>query len=193
MSIGSSEAELLDVLRPSGLRAGHCLPKNRIHQEGLWHGTVHLWIYDKTKGLLCQKRADSKSINPGLWDFSAAGHIGAGESHRHAAIRELSEEVNLVLPAQSLYYEGVYLSNRIYSEHLIDREFNHIFSFVGEIDEAMLRPQREEVAELAFIPLEQLKNEWDHSPQNWVGHSKYYYQWLLRFAETSAIASSKKR
>ena len=64
---------------------------------------------------------------------------------------------------------------------------------VGEIDEAMLRPQREEVAELAFIPLEQLKNEWDHSPQNWVGHSKYYYQWLLRFAETSAIASSKKR
>lgn len=188
MGAQPSEAELLDVLRPSGLRAGYCLPKNRIHREGLWHGTVHLWIYDKSKGLLCQKRADSKTINPGLWDFSAAGHIGAGEPHRQAAIRELFEEVHLELPWESLYYEGVYLSNTVYSEHLIDREFNHIYSYVGEIKESQLLAQQEEVADLAFIRPEQLKDQWDQSPERWVKHSEYYYKWLWRFVQSSANA-----
>lgn len=176
----------MEVLRPSGLRAGYCLPKNRIHREGLWHGTVHLWIYDKAKGLLCQKRADSKTINPGLWDFSAAGHIGVGEEHRQAAIRELSEEVNLNLPQEALCFEGVYRSDHFYSAQLIDREFNHMYSYVGEINASLLRAQPEEVAELAFFSPKQLKDQWDYSPQKWVKHSERYYQRLWRFVQASA-------
>jgi isopentenyldiphosphate isomerase len=183
---GSSETELLDVLRPSGLKAGYALPKNRIHREGLWHATVHLWVCDPSKGLLCQKRAESKSINPGLWDFSAAGHIGAGEAYRQAAVRELSEEVNLNLHSESLNYQGVYISNNQYSSQLIDREFNHIYTHVGKIDASRLRAQQEEVADWSFLTPEELKYQWKHCPQKWVRHSVQYYKRLRNFVESSA-------
>ncbi len=49
-----------------------------------------------------QKRAPSKDINPNCWDSSAAGHVDSGESYLDAAVRELSEELGILVPTSDL-------------------------------------------------------------------------------------------
>jgi len=179
----ADKEELLDVLTPAGLRSGLIRSKNQAHQQGLWHATVHLWVCDPQRGLLCQKRAEDKQMNPGLWDFSAAGHIGSGESLLEAAVRELEEETALAVEKNQLNYLGVHISENHYPPALIDREYNQIFGYCGKIDFGTLVPQREEVSELRFVRPKQLLSEWQEEPNRWVSHHPNYYKKLYRFAK----------
>ncbi len=56
---------------------------------------AHVCIFDRDGRMLIQKRASTKSIRPGCWDFSAGGGVSAGETSRMAARRETYEELGL--------------------------------------------------------------------------------------------------
>jgi isopentenyldiphosphate isomerase len=101
-----SKHELLDVLRPNGELTGQLADKAIIHDQGLWHRDVHVWV---TNGfdLLQQQRSWSKSIMPGEWDVSVGGHVGAGESYLDAARRETAEELNLERASELFIPAGV--------------------------------------------------------------------------------------
>ncbi|MFI5223620.1 MAG: NUDIX domain-containing protein, partial [Nitrospirales bacterium] len=45
------------------------------------------------------KRSMSKDSSPGLWDSSASGHLDRGEDYDACAVRELREEIGLVVSA----------------------------------------------------------------------------------------------
>ena len=177
----ADQDEPLDVLNAAGHCTGVQLFKSEVHRRGLWHATVHIWIVDNERGLLCQKRAAEKSINANLWDFSAAGHVSAGDSLGWSAQRELFEETALWLPVHKLSYLGLHLNQTIYREDFKDFEFNHLFGYCGAIDSESLIPQKEEVSELHFMRSAELQNQWDNHPQNWVPHDGNYYSRLLRF------------
>ena len=179
----ADKEELLDVLTPAGLRSGLIKSKKQAHLQGLWHATVHLWVCDPKLGLLCQKRAEDKQMNPGLWDFSAAGHIGSGESLLEAAVRELEEETALAVEKNQLHYLGVHISENHYPPALIDREYNQIFGYCGKIDFETLVPQKEEVSALRFVSSKQLLTEWQEQTHNWVGHHPNYYKKLYGFVK----------
>ncbi len=70
-------------------------PRTEIHNRGLRHRAVHILIFNDQQQLFLQKRTMSKDINPGLWDSSAAGHVDAGESYDHCAVREITEELGI--------------------------------------------------------------------------------------------------
>ena len=44
-----------------------------------------------------QKRSALKDICPGLWDSSVSGHLDSGESYEAAAVRELGEEMGIIV------------------------------------------------------------------------------------------------
>lgn len=91
----SSASELLDIVDPeSGEPTGEQLTKAAIHDQGLWHRDVHVWLTTGTH-MLQQQRAWDKKIMPGAWDISASGHVGAGEAYLEAARRETEEELGL--------------------------------------------------------------------------------------------------
>jgi 16S rRNA (adenine1518-N6/adenine1519-N6)-dimethyltransferase len=66
-----------------------------VHQEKLLHRAVHVFVFNKRKELLLQKRSALKDNFPNLWDSSAAGHLDAGENYDACAVRELGEELGI--------------------------------------------------------------------------------------------------
>jgi isopentenyldiphosphate isomerase len=66
-----------------------------VHRQGLRHRSAHILVYDADGRLYLQRRSFTKECSPGLWDTSAAGHLGAGEDYAAAARRELAEELGL--------------------------------------------------------------------------------------------------
>ncbi len=72
--------------------------RQEIHEKGLRHRSVHIFIFNTRGNLYLQKRSPSKDQYPEHWDTSAAGHTDPGESQKEAARRELQEELGLDVP-----------------------------------------------------------------------------------------------
>lgn len=72
------------------------------HRRGLRHRAVHVLVYDVAGHLFVQRRGLAKATNPGLLDTSAAGHVESGESRGLAAVREVEEELGILLAADEL-------------------------------------------------------------------------------------------
>jgi isopentenyldiphosphate isomerase len=70
----------------------------------LIHLVVHLHLFDAGGRLYLQKRSMTKDTNPGLWDTSVGGHVGAGEKVRDALVREACEELDIDAAEASFLY-----------------------------------------------------------------------------------------
>lgn len=158
--------ETLDILDAKGQKTGRVETIDKAHQEGLWHGTVHVWIYDTSGKFLIQKRSPYKSTHPNRWDISCAGHIQSGESSIEACLRECQEEIGLKFP-ESEYKKVVRLkTEHQYSNGLIDHEWTDVYLVKTTCDTKKLKPNPLEVSALDFITptelLEKMKCEDPH-------------------------------
>lgn len=88
--------ELLDVVDAED-RVIDVKTRGEIHAEGLMHRAVHILVFNSKGDLFLQKRSMSKDENPGQWDSSAAGHVDSGETYIACAIREIEEELGIIL------------------------------------------------------------------------------------------------
>ncbi len=66
-----------------------------VHEKGLIHRSVHIFVFNSKNRLFLQKRSLEKDENPGLWDSSASGHVDSGENYDESASRELWEELGI--------------------------------------------------------------------------------------------------
>ena len=99
--------EFLDIVDENSQPTGERIDREIAHAEGIWHRTAHVWIARKKKGkieILLQKRAEHKSSFPGCYDISSAGHIPAGDEYKVSAIRELKEELGILVDENDLIY-----------------------------------------------------------------------------------------
>ncbi len=85
-------AELFDVVDEQDLVTGQAL-RREVHARGWRHRAVHLLVINAAGQVFLQKRSMTKDLFPGIWDSSAAGHVGAGEDYDGTALRELEEEL----------------------------------------------------------------------------------------------------
>ncbi|MEO8045531.1 MAG: 16S rRNA (adenine(1518)-N(6)/adenine(1519)-N(6))-dimethyltransferase RsmA [Spartobacteria bacterium] len=69
--------------------------RGEVHGNNLRHRAVHIFLFNPAGELLLQKRSRWKDRHPGVWDSSAAGHVGAGEEYDETAARELREELGV--------------------------------------------------------------------------------------------------
>jgi isopentenyldiphosphate isomerase len=147
--------EILDVLTPEGLAAGFAKPKGDVHRDGDWHRATHVWL--RRKGLL-QRRAALKENWPDLWDVSVAGHVAAGESAVHAAIREAFEELGLALAPEELTHLGTLRWQAVLNEGTyIENEFHEVFLVVREIEIERLVLDPMEVAAAVLVKPEEIE------------------------------------
>jgi isopentenyldiphosphate isomerase len=174
--------ELIDILNSNGKALGRSAKKSEAHRLGLFHATVHIWFYTKDGELLLQKRSAIKDINPGMWDVSVAGHIGAGESIIDAAIREVQEEIGIAITGKELNKIGVFKSIQKHSEQLIDCEFHHTFLSELKISLKHLTKQESEVDDLKLISTVQFINELNNKElaKHYVSYSKKYFTEILK-------------
>ena len=149
--------ELIDILDSNGNSTGKTCLKSVAHQNGYFHATVHIWFYTKGEKILLQKRASTKKVFPNLWDISVAGHIGAGEEIEKAALREIHEEIGLILSGNELIKIGTRKHQVSHDNGIQDNEFHHVFIAELKVDPKELTVQQEEVAGLQLFDLEILK------------------------------------
>ncbi len=72
-------------------------PRREVHRTGLMHRAIHVFVFNARGEVFLQKRSMSKDSSPGLWDSSASGHLDSGEDYDACAVRELREEIGLVI------------------------------------------------------------------------------------------------
>lgn len=73
--------------------------RSEVHRLGLKHRAVHVLVFNRAGRVFLQKRSLKKDMWPGAWDSSASGHLDSGETYDVCAVREVREELGLLLPA----------------------------------------------------------------------------------------------
>ncbi len=84
--------ELFDVVDEQDRVTGQ-QPRREVHRLKLRHRAVHLLVVNRAGRVFLHQRSWQKDLFPGVWDSSAAGHVGAGEDYDGTAQRELAEEL----------------------------------------------------------------------------------------------------
>ncbi|MFC5044948.1 NUDIX domain-containing protein [Aquimarina hainanensis] len=174
--------EWIDVLDQKGNLTHKKILKSEAHKLGVFHQSVHLWLYTSTGNLLLQKRAPAKDTYPGLWDVSVAGHISYQEAPMKAALRESREELGIMLQESNLSFIGTFKSMMSPSDNIIDNEFHRIYisEFLGKISELQL--QKEEVSQVKLIPIKTLYAHVmsERISKEYVPHGPTYYNFILK-------------
>jgi isopentenyldiphosphate isomerase len=96
--------EIFDVVNERDEVVGR-QTRREVHRLGLKHRAVHVLVFNKAGEVFLQKRSMAKDTFPGAWDSSASGHVDAGEDYDACAMRELGEEIGLVIgrPPERLF------------------------------------------------------------------------------------------
>ncbi|RWR02128.1 isopentenyl-diphosphate delta-isomerase [[Pantoea] beijingensis] len=119
------EVILVDHLdRPTGR-----MEKLEVHEKGLLHRAITVYVFNSQQQLLLQQRASGKYHCGGLWSNTCCGHPYPQESTQHAAERRLYEEMGLRLtltPVFELRY------NLPMSNGLTEHEYGHVFFAISD-------------------------------------------------------------
>lgn len=81
--------EYLDVYNENHEMIG-TYPRDEVHEKGMWHNTIHCWLYDNDGNAYFQVRSDANKLYT-----TASGHVQAGETLKEAFGREVSEEIGI--------------------------------------------------------------------------------------------------
>lgn len=146
------------MLDRDGAATGETKPRDAVHRDGDWHRVFHLWIVKDGDHVLLQRRAPGKDLAPGLLDVTVGGHLRAGETWVEG-LREVEEELGLVVDLVDLERLGTFRSERVYP-HAVDREVQEVFALRSDrpLHEYALAP--DEVDVLYEVPLQRAIELW---------------------------------
>ncbi|APQ15835.1 NUDIX hydrolase [Maribacter hydrothermalis] len=173
--------ELIDILDANGNKTHTTKMKSEAHKNGWFHQTVHIWFFTRDGFILMQKRGKEKDVYPLLWDVSVAGHIASGEDIVVAALREVQEEIGLIISPSNLEKIGIFKSVQNHSEILKDYEFHH--TFIAELKTSFdtLQKQYSEVEALKLVSLNKFNKEIKNVHKyNYVPHDFSYYETIFK-------------
>lgn len=157
---GSSPAgptmELIEVLDENGQKTGQILDKEIIHQNGLWHREVAVWIFNSKGETLVQRRAASKKMNPNQIGL-CAGHVPKNEDSITAMIREISEELGIQIEPKSLNFLITEKKEKSFPNGLVNRIFNDVYYLIIDREISKFKIQKEELSEIFWIDYMNLK------------------------------------
>lgn len=94
-----------------------------VHKKGIWHKTVHCWLYDDNKNIYFQERADCRKLYT-----TASGHVLAGETVRDAFKREIKEEIGIDMDvSNAIPLEIAFWRQDKDEKQWHDRAFAHVY------------------------------------------------------------------
>ena len=104
--------ELLDVVSQDDTVIGR-EPRSVVHERGLTHRGVHVFLFTPDGRLLVQQRSRHSDTAPLALDCSVSEHVKSGEDFPIAALRGLKEELGIVQAtlSQVVYFAYCYGPN----------------------------------------------------------------------------------
>ena len=167
--------EHFDVLDEYGNKMGQMKPRDDVHRDGDWHRVVHAWIINSKGELLLQKRAKNKEMYPNMWDISSAGHVCAGDDPIASAMREMKEELGLMLKEKDFEYLFT-VKNQVvlHNGAFINNEFDDVYLVTMEVDISKLILQKEELSEVKWVDFVEYEKHIDAKDPKYVLHREEY-------------------
>lgn len=118
-----------------------------VHQNGLWHKTIHCWMYDDVGNIYFQIRADSNKLYT-----TASGHVLAGETVRDAFKREIREEIGIDTDVTyAMPIDVVFWRQDKPEKNWHDRAFSHVYINKLPVGFTDFHVQAEEVSGLVRV------------------------------------------
>jgi len=143
------------------------LPRHTVHQKGLWHRTAGIWVINKEKQILCQKRSMKKDLKPGFWEAFFGGHLAPHEEYVDSAAKELGEELGITVQKERLIPYNI-----VKNDKPAHREFQYCFIYELNENDREFSLEKEEVDEVKWFDLEDVRklltiekdSHWVHKP-----------------------------
>ena len=148
--------ELLDVFDENGNFIGVSKPRQKVHEEGLWHKIACVFIINSKGEVLMQKRSEFKMTNPNGWTCSASGHVDAGENALTGALRELKEEIGVKAKEDDLKHIGTVFENYFTCGFKV-RHISEVYLMYKDIKVDDLVYQEEEVAGAKYFKIDEVE------------------------------------
>lgn len=134
------------------------------HKNGLWHRTSGIWVINRKKQILCQKRSMKKDVNPGFWEAFFGGHLAPNEDYLENAAVEVGEELGITVEKNNLM---PFMTLK--SDKPTHKEFQRIFALILEGRDKDFHVEKEEVDQLRWIGIDEVRNILlDRKEKNWV-------------------------
>ncbi|TKB23993.1 NUDIX domain-containing protein [Desulfopila sp. IMCC35006] len=112
-----SRREIFDIVDEHDKVTGQASRQEVHNDPSLIHRVVHVLVFNPAGELFLQKRSPFKDVHPGKWDTSVGGHVEAGESYEHAALREMKEELGI--QETKLEFLHTYLHRNSYESEFV--------------------------------------------------------------------------
>jgi isopentenyldiphosphate isomerase len=88
------DEELVDVVDEED-RVVATVPRREVRARRLLHRCTYVLLKNSAGAVLVHRRADTKAVDPGVYDIFAGGVCAAGESYDECAGREVAEELGV--------------------------------------------------------------------------------------------------
>ena len=150
--------EYLDIVDENNQLTGKTEERNIIHEKGIWHREVAVWIMNEKGEILLQKRAANKRQEPNKWAI-CAGHIEAGESIEDSIIREMEEELGIKVNINQLEFLKIYKKqNDIPNNNIKNYNFQYMYFLKPNWNIEDYKIQLEELSEIKYVPFTEFED-----------------------------------
>ena len=173
--------ELIDIYDENNTALGITRMKSEAHRDGLWHRTVHIFLFDNEGLVLLQLRNADKDVNPNRWSPAAAGHVTAGESISSTVIRETDEEIGIHLHETQLGEPLLSSALIRYPNGIRNAEFKYIYFIKHRMNIENVVLQESEVSEAKYFTIDQLEASYRERPELFSFEGEGY--WERAFSE----------
>lgn len=114
--------------------------------RGRLHRAYLVMVFDRKRRLLLAQRHKSKTLWPGWWDGTVAGHVYPGETYASAARRRLREELGVTAKLRRTDIFRYFV--RYGSKHA-ENEWCAIY--VATVDPKRIKPHPKEICALQWV------------------------------------------
>ncbi|WP_092884239.1 isopentenyl-diphosphate Delta-isomerase [Roseicitreum antarcticum] len=161
-----------DDLIPAWIGSDLCaIDKLEVHQRGLRHKAVSVFVMDGAKVLL-QQRAMGKYHTPGLWANTCCTHPHIAEDPADCARRRLEQELGVTVGA--LHYRKQVEYRADVGGGLIEHELVDIFVADASRKNLRISPDPAEVMATRWVEIDALKAEIAAEPQRFTPWLRIY-------------------
>ena len=140
--------------------------RSAVHNDGDWHRVSHVWIFNSHGEILIHKRSAETDLYPNKYDTLVGGHVIYGENYVGTAIKEVKEEIGLVVQPEELIHIEDHAADWKDGKKL-NREFRKVFAlkFNGKISDLKFD---NDLNETRFVKVKKLKEMMKKEKNNFV-------------------------
>lgn len=135
-------------------------PRPDVHRDGDWHRAAQVFVQNERGELLCHRRHPAKDLYANLWDVCVAGHVGVDERYEVCAVREVFEEIGVVIqPAELTWVRYQPVVGGDAAKGLIDREHTTVFLWRTTLQLDAFTLQSTELTELVYLSPAEIRRD----------------------------------